>query len=257
MIWVYGFSICLLLLVADAQSAGPPVTDAGWHICLVALAFLVPPAFAATQALVVRRWRQIESGRRPVERIRRGLGTANFLVWLSAGAAIVTVLRWPSLVRVNGHLGQWPLVDELLVIAPSVFSTLLAWFVLQDAELSVSADPDAGSGAGWWQRLNLIGQRIRACFGLVLAPVLLLFLFRDLADCLFPTAQSGMVTGIGFCILLIGLWFAYPLIAAATWRTAPLGDTDLRQELDQICRRGDCVRKRFGCGTPAVRLSMP
>ncbi len=240
MVWITGISICLLLLAADLHRVQVPDTQVGWAVGRMLVAAMFAPGFAMIQTCVVRRrWLQVSHAARPADNVLRNLESANFLVWLSASAAIICILGWPAVVRVHWQLGQWVLLDELLVAAPLILSAVVSWLVIFDSH-QLAQPPVAKSGRRknllTHPGLNWVWQRFRILSGLVLIPVLVLFLMRDAANLWFPGEPSGVVLGFGFCILLVLLWVSYPMIAAATWKTSPLDDPDLQKDLDEICR---------------------
>ena len=232
MIWLTGICISLLLLLAEFQLGPFQVHNIGELLFMTGVATLAAPVFVLLQPLVIRLGRQ---SRRTTPgtgaRIRAWNETATFLVWLSASATIIFVIHWPVLVRSHWNLDRWPLVDEIMIALPSCISLAAVWLLSLHAE-SRASNTFRINRVVW----NEFCQRIRTTGGLVVIPVLLLFLVRDLAAGISGEFQSGLVTGAGFSILLLGLWVLYPLIVSATWPTAPLSDESLRLKLDNICQ---------------------
>ncbi len=230
MIWLVGFSICILLLAGDVAGDSPE-PDAFWTCSLVLFAAFTPPFMACIQSrLIAMRWGLVNIRQDVAPGILRRIRVSNFLVWFSSSAAIMIVLDWPSLVRGSWSLGQIPLVDEIVIAIPVMASSIFSWVVVHSSVQEAESELSGLFRIGQLNFALAIGQ-MRTFGGLVCLPVMILFLIRDMVTMVLPQEYMGLALGAGgalFFILLTGL---YPVIVATTWKTGPLPGESLQAEL--------------------------
>ncbi len=242
MLWLIGLLTTLLVLAADL-AAPQPVEAAGLHLCLAMACLLLAPAFAVLQSLLTaRRWAGVAILEHRAEFLHRSLLGSNLIIWLFGCVALLALAKWPQLVRQNWQLADWPLLDELALALPMVASLLLSWLVIFDAEKVLQPSADHGK---LWPRSQLAVQRLRTFGGLVLIPLVLLFLGRDLLDLWYPAGISPQWAGlasIGFVVALLG---CYPLLLSWTWKTRSLEDAALHQRLQEVAVEAGLPNERI------------
>lgn len=224
MIWPFGLSVFLFLLMADLPRYpwGHGSAAMGFVLALIA----VPPGFGLAQALVPG-GPDGDPGKPD-----RSWARVRVLVWFVCGLAVVTLTGWPEQVRSGWLPAGWPLLDEILIVIPSLVS--LALLRASERWISGRIRQTAGCAAGT--------LRFRNFAGLVILPVLVMFVYRDLV--LFHVAgpAAELVLCGGFAILLLLLWLLYPVLVGWIWSTRALPDRQLQRDLDAMCdRRG--IRK--------------
>jgi Zn-dependent protease with chaperone function len=231
--WFAGISICLLLLADDGRAGHSPSDPAA--VCgLVILAAIIPCLLAAIQARILAvRWgtqaRFAERRRIAVQRAK----IASSLVWLGLSCGTMLAFSWPSLVRNGWFPGSFPLIDEIVLSLPLAMSAMVAGLILAGIEVGDGlADPGKSSLDRRWTRFFAVEQ-LRTFFGFVLIPVMILFLVRDLVNIFVPIEFLTMAFGLGGTLFMLLLTAFYPLIAATTWKTSPLSDGGLADELRQ------------------------
>ncbi len=240
MIWLPGLIVALLILATDFISP-QPVAMAQQHVLLGIFCLALAPGFAMLQSWVtVRRWsnRPIQSHRAVF--LHRSLMGSNFLVWLFGCVAMLLMAKWPQLIRENWQFDRVPLLDEVALALPMIASLLLSWVLIFDAEKTLNQVSHAS-------RRGLASQRVRTFVGLVLVPVLLLFLGRDVARLVFPDGLTPVATCLsfaGFVFLLVNL---YPMILSLTWRTRAIEDAQLNDLLSRTATDAGMPNEKFLC----------
>ncbi len=233
MIWLAGLTIALLVLASDlfaAQAVSRPWS----HVIHAGMFMLLAPTFALLQSRVTaRRWAGVSVLNSRSEFLRHSLLGTNLVVWFCGCVALLVIARWPQLVRGNWAFDRVPLLDELALALPMIASLLVSWIVIHDAEKTILGhDTETGE-----RRCGLAWLRFRTFGGLVLVPVALVFLTRDLTHLLFPGGMSGLAIGLTFIVLLTCLLCFYPLLVSCSWKTARLPDRELEQSLLRISRQ--------------------
>ena len=241
MIWITGLLTALLVLAADFASASP-VQGVVQHALTGLLFLLLAPGFAVFQSLVTtRRWQERELSERRAEWLHRSLMTCNLVVWLFGCVALLVIARWPQVVRQNWQLGSVPLLDELILVLPMLGSILLSWIVIYDAETSLQP----GGTRSPSRRLKLAGQRFRTILGMVLVPVSLLFLARDILGLAFPEGAGNLATCLCYMTFLVAMLTFYPLLVSLSWKTGEIEDDELTRRLQTAARESGLPGERI------------
>jgi len=160
--------------------------------------------------------------------------------------AQVTQTDWLSLVRFRYGLGTWPLLDELVLLAPIVLTALACWTVLYPADKALRAYANAAvPGAAFrrpvWTFAQYMDFQIRHQILTVLVPISPIFLTYDLIS--GYEEQLYALTGLpwagdGLLVCIAGLVFLVsPEMLKAVWRTQPMPPGPLRSRLETLCER--------------------
>jgi STE24 endopeptidase len=153
--------------------------------------------------------------------------------------AIVYFCHWPAIVDVLG-IGEWVLLDELLVVAPFFLMILISFHITWTAEHSLDLHDFALVEYLLFQTRQL------------LLPVLPIFLFVLLGDLVVAASSGGVrwvaeakivadhypfVQWIGFGTLFLGLYCVMPFAMRIFWGLKPLPAGPVRDRLDEFSRR--------------------
>lgn len=237
--WVLILAVLLATTLAE-KAPSEAVDHAGMRMLLALAAMLVSPALAATMTAVVIRGirRDIHSWAMWVARF--GLGQQLHAALLVALVGAISYgLAWPQVVRVNLGLGNWVLVDDLLILAPIYVPLLLSWAVFYDVdrtvyELTAEEDEPVDSPARW----KYVLLHARHYLGLVLVPLLLVLTLYDSARILAPGFIEGPHGWMLVLPLVVLSVIALPQLLSLLWKTESLPTGELRERLTAVLR--DC-----------------
>lgn len=256
-----GFVVLLCLVCSELQTA-QVATDLGWRIVAVALFGVSVPGVAFFQSLLIYEQTNTDDEEARREQFMRRLSVSTLIIWGLASFAIVWFARWHDVVRGNWNLDRFPLVDEALILLPVLGSLIASWFVIHDIQHRldqpsvdeptaidersvVAARPAkprtsngsaaAPSGSFWRSRLEFVAIRIRVYLLLILIPLTIAILGRDLAPWLgqFADWQAASI-GTAACLLIAA---GFPTLLMWLWRTGEVGDPALRAELARECQQ--------------------
>lgn len=233
-------AILAAVLVAIASIGGDdsPVAGLAWRLLVVASAALVAPlaALVGTQKLAFAIADDDESDR-AISRLQSALAG----LWLVAVGTILLIAQWPRIVRNNWGLGQWPLIDELMILLPVIAPLLLVWAALFRLERAayiaacmarqvVPSPPNLGS---------YLWLNVRHQLALVLLPPLAVVGTFETLESL-NVAPVRLAAAWWFMLPLAGMMLVLmPVAVRRIWKTTPLMGA-LRTALDDVCRRRRC-----------------
>ncbi|WP_254511367.1 M48 family metalloprotease [Anatilimnocola floriformis] len=159
-------------------------------------------------------------------------------LWLSASLAVIYLWDWPALVRITWGWNAWPLVDDLLVLAPVVGSLVLVWITFYYVEQTAQKMREATE-----PRQSLIAYLAWQCrhyLAMALVPALVVLGVQDFGAYFgqqeLLTATSAKLSWLGIPVLA-SLVIALPLLLRRLWPTSSLPTSDLRTELEAISQR--------------------
>ena len=261
--FVVGFVILFCLFCSEYSAVG----SAGHlreRIGGIVLLTCLVPALAMLQTFMVSRKVQYqEIDDENWERVRRRVSSCHTAVWLAASVATIYAFRWHDVVRAEWGLGQFVLVDEILILGPVLLSLLASWAVFYDlkpkqkvsvllqtnlpreaAVNKAAANRDATSK---WSSLNLrawlfcperqefVSIRFRLYILVLIVPLLLAVTINDLAPTvqrLGPVVATLLIVtgGLGTLALL-------PTLAGLPWKLMTPSDEvgeAVEQELNQF-----------------------
>jgi Zn-dependent protease with chaperone function len=160
-------------------------------------------------------------------------------------ALLVFETGWVQLVRTTWHLARYPLVGELVLVAPVLVAAVLCWLAMYptDRALRVSAGTgpaSAACSAVWtvWQYLDF---QVRYQILTVLVPMSLFVLAFDLMGLygrrLVALAGFVWVPELVLAVVAGSIFLASPVMLRHLWRTQRLAPSPLRSRLEETCRQ--------------------
>jgi len=229
-----GFVILLCLVCSEIQAA-EVATDLWTRIIFVALISLSVPGLALFQTLVVsRRIRETDLKLRQHESLLNRLSVCHSAVWLTASLAIVWAVRWQDVVRGNWNFDRWPLLDEAVILAPVVLSLVASWAVFYEIQYAIKkADAKTVERRNWHSRLAFVSIRFRVYFLMILIPVGIAILARDLSP-ITSTMNPSLKTAT-LALALLGMAAGFPFLLLLIWKNRPIKDQSLKDELMNTC----------------------
>ena len=241
--------IAVLCALATGESAGQPVGGALWRTALTLAGVFIVPLAAALSSLRLVRSLAAEDGPSPAEceRIWSHIHSAVVGLWLAIVASTMYLLQWPRVVRSDWSLAAWPLVDELLVLAPVVLPLVLLWMVMY--RLQYAAQRALARERGVTPPAPQVWAYVWECgrhhLALVLLPVLLVVGVGELLVWLWPAlAQQSLWL---YVPLLAAMLVFLPVALKNIWSTSPLPRGAQRDRLLNIC-------KSEGAGVRAILI---
>ena len=240
MIWFVGIYILLLLLSSEMIPSAPVqnnLPDNLQALLWIALATMGVPLFASIQSVVVvKRWGGTAThalgSYEP--RALRSLHLACVSIWACSALSIVTVLGWPTIVRNDWQLDRIPLLDELVIALPIIGSITIAWILLHSAEQTLVKNRESTrlqfNIHDAWRSAS---ARLRLICGLLLLPLAIFFLSRDVVSMMAPSGGVSQWTTAMLLIDLIILVFLYPWLISKTWQTRDIQDRSLLARLNR------------------------
>jgi Zn-dependent protease with chaperone function len=237
--------IAVLAALAQTESAEAlPVEGWVWRVGLVFAGMLLAPLVAAcgslsmTRAFAAGRFhRQCSYARYQfLQRLATGL-------WLLASGVVLYVLQWPAIVRVNWSLAEWPLVDELCILAPIVLPLGLLWLAFYQVENAAhravarqTGSSDRSLSAGSYLLLQA-----RHHLGLALLPALAVIAGQELLAKYGPPWANDERAWWLCLPVAAGLLLALPLLLRNIWRTTSLPVGPLRERLEAVLHDQKCA----------------
>lgn len=162
----------------------------------------------------------------------------SYFLWLGCTLAIVYVLGWPRVVRGNWQLDRWPLVDDLVVLAPTLLSLFALWtgiFWLQRSRIAASLAhlPLGSSPLRSWPRslARYLALQARHQLLLVLIPALLVLAASEISSAVSPASETSWPMATWLLPLLLVALPLLPLVIVRFWKTEPLPSSPLRDRL--------------------------
>lgn len=236
---------------AILTAAAEPVSNGHWLLVLLTT-LAAPLATACDGGWFVARLRQQSATdqlcwQQASARYER-FQLAGLWLWLACSLAIIYLLNWPAVVRIEWGWRTWPLVDEVFILLPVIGSLLLVWmtFYLVERSACLVKGTVARASSVWsylsWNVRHYLALAIIPAFVVIGAQELFAH-FRPAAD---PTVGSLPTAAWLLCLpAIVVLPAALPLLLARVWPTVDLPAGELRDELVRISRE----RK-----TPLTRL---
>lgn len=248
----------LLATLARTEPVPAPGTaellDSTWRLALILVTTLAAPLATACDGywFVSRLSRRLPTLSsewvQAAERYQK-LQLASLWIWLAGSLAIIYLLDWPAIVRSDIAGANWPLVDDLLILAPVIGSLLLIWIAFHTIEstarqlrcLSQEAGSRQAQVAADHSLVQYLAWQFRHYLAMALVPALLVIAANDLAlqySSAIPwpawfTTQTAWMIGLPLlAVLPIGL----PLLLARLWPTSELPAGELRTNLEAISR---------------------
>jgi Zn-dependent protease with chaperone function len=182
--------------------------------------------------IVTRRFHHSKLSATERESTLRRLSTCHSAVWLSASLAIIWAVRWQDIVRGNWQLDRWPLLDEFLIIAPVIFSLVASWAIFFEIQRSLEPERRLFDWQGLASRMAYVSIRFRVYVVMVLIPISIAILARDLAPWIESLPLGSQAALSLICVLLVTAGF--PFLLLVVWKTGRISDERLRTALLQL-----------------------
>lgn len=244
----FSILIAVLVALATAESEYAGTVPPAWRVALATAAALAGPIVAWLGFLRIAAIQNAISSPAFFEHQRLALASRCaslerwvMRLWLGGNVFFFTVGGWASVVRTEWNLTRWPLADELAILAPLVVSLLLVWTAFYWLEERVRGVEVLRNRRTSLARLaRFLGMQVRQQLGLLIVPPLLVALGTDLAIW-WGVGEAADKKGFLPAGLLGGMLAAMPLVLRQVWKTAPLPEGSLRQELLAIFRERKCA----------------
>ncbi|MEM7455522.1 MAG: M48 family metalloprotease [Planctomycetota bacterium] len=240
-----GLLIIACLFLSESTARNAPDSIHANVVAVLALTFLVPALALLQTVFVSRLWNFESLDQDERASISRRMTICHTAVWIATSLMISGWTGWQNLVRENLGLKYFPVLDDLLVVAPMLVAMLLSWGIFFDLQNTrARKTPDTvkqmnrpGRFRSWLpgrDRIKFIGIRARLYLLLALVPVLIFAILRDFTDLSrFPPAVAFSVLLVVATSLVIG----FPDLVCFIWNIKPVECRKLRQELLEICHK--------------------
>ena len=154
-------------------------------------------------------------------------------VWGATGLLVFAGLDWPSLVAVTWMLADVPVLYELVLFSPLMFSLVGSWFAFFDIE-QLYLRPRKRWTINWLKRWAFISVRIRTHLMTMLVPLVILLTGLRLSHFI----QNFSLPQIVLAAAILGLWISAitPFLFLFVWETRPIADDQLLTSLRDICQ---------------------
>jgi len=225
------FLTCLLLGILLLAEGTAELTVSPARVLLaISLVTLSPIVLAWLQGVELARNRRLAGPQPELEsRALRQADVIHFSAWACASLAGVWLMQWPTLVKSTLGLGDWMLIDELLLIAPATISLVASWLLFesttrQKESREVSDAKKVTLFEHLLRRFPATVFRVQHSFGLVLLPLLLLFAIRDLWSGQSGSPTSTLMAGVAALVCIVVLYPFYLRFVLPSQPLQPEGD---------------------------------
>lgn len=240
------FVIIIYFFVSEF-TAPQTIADPWTRVCVMMLLLFAVPAAALFQTrILANRYRKRKISFDEHQTLQKRMSINHTAVWLCASIAIIAGVRWHDIVRGQWQLDRWPILDELVIVAPVLFALVGSWAIFYDIDRlfvhqsKSQQDPSTTSTElstkqkrphDWKSRLKYVSIRFRVHVLMILVPLLFVALVRDT----IPSGPPEKVIALGalFAILFAAI---YPFLLMFIWNTRPLKG-ELETELFELCRK--------------------
>ncbi len=207
------------------------------------LTLLIPLATGAGSWVCARTLRRAGGFNRAASLFGRIHVTLRFAL-LGLFALLVFQTDWLRVVRVDWHMGRYPLVDELVLIAPVLIAMVLSYLAMYPTDRALRSAAGGSLGEPIGQPVWTLGQymdfQIRNQILTVVVPMSLFVLAADLmrehGRSLIRWTNVPWAPEIGLACVAGGIFVLAPLMLRSIWQTERLKDPYLRLRLEQVCR---------------------
>ena len=224
-----GMIIVLYLMVSEMGDVAL-VSDVWNRFWVTVLSTLVAPAWALSQVTRLERRKQkqpLSFGEQ--QKLLRKMSANHAGVWLASGLFIVGVVKWQNVVRGNWRLDHWPMLDELVILAPLIIALVASWAVFYELQRTASvAKP-------WYDRLRYVALHVRVYVAIVMIPIAVMILLKDFSHNF--ESLSGPSAAIVATVTIIGLLALFPFAMLLVWRHQKMEDSETRTEINEICNK--------------------
>lgn len=235
----------LLVVVCAISSAGSDAAHlegAGWRMLAALAGVAIAPltALVAHSAIARGLNSRVIDPRQSQRRLERW---GSLVAWLWAGGSLVVlyVARLPDVVRAFEFTLAWPLLDDLLILAPLLAGLVLVWIALYRIERTLRHFAAPGEPSPEVCLRKYLELRVRHHLGLTLLPALLIL------GVLESAVKLELTTGVAdprswwlWTALIAAAVLALPLVLKWLWQAQRVDDSPLKRRLLESCRRLGC-----------------
>lgn len=224
---LFGLAIVLVLMLGEISSSNQIIASDETRVALLILLTSIPPLFAAAQVCLFHYRFSAASDFDSKRGALARFAMWHFAVWLLSSIAIVVVIQWQLTVRSSWNLDRFPAIDEMLILAPSLVSLILSWFILFETQSTSIEDLEVGSA-----RQEYVALRCRVYLMMVLIPILLMILVKDFWYLIERLPLYVLLAATFSC--LIGLLAIMPILVGKLWASRSVSPDEGRQRMLQI-----------------------
>lgn len=151
---------------------------------------------------------------------------------------------WVRMVRIDWHLGHYPLIDELVLVSPVLLATVLCWLVMYPTDRALRIAAGGGLGDPTSQPVWTLGQyldfQVRYQILTILVPMSLFILASDLMSAygrqLVSLAGVTWIPELVLAVVAGGIFLVSPVLLRHLWQTQKMEPSPLRNRLEETCR---------------------
>ncbi len=237
--------VALVYLSEDAARWWPWSIDLSLNERLLA-ALLSPALLIGVNAVALHGCRRRMDRRGSWRAVRLADRLMTAAVWLALAMHAFNIAALDLHGAVRTRLGDWVLVDEVIAMLPPLAVILGAWWAYYPVnrrlrEASLIRHLDAGRAIyPIWTRHEYVVAQARLHFGLVLLPALFIMGWVEGIDFFWRLSVSDEVAPwwrhVALALGVAAIFLFAPTFMTRIWKTHPLGEGELRQRLEQLCR---------------------
>ena len=229
------FGVCvIILLLAGEFGQQAPVPDPRAKLLAILFTLVAIPGVALAQHCWLTRKHASYSFLETEIVIDRMLRFHSGL-WFLSSLVVILCFRWNDILRENWKLNQWPIVDEVFLLLPTLGALLLSSLIQTRTRMYIESQPQENRSSvdslAWKKTLRIAVFRFRYMAGIVLIPAFLVFLLRDTVAL---KLQGWWITGLFLGVL--GLLVIYPRIVLRIWPTRKIPDSDFEEKADRLAQ---------------------
>ncbi|MGI9494469.1 MAG: M48 family metalloprotease [Mariniblastus sp.] len=240
---IVGAVIVLMLLGSELTGAQPVKHEQLWlTLFMVGVLAILVPGLAVFQTYFV----SIQSPLNQVDVKHRDqaiarLSACHTAVWLSASLATVWAIRWQDVVRGTWKLDRWPLLDELFILLPVVFSLFTSWIIFSDLTGKISKSDSLYLLIK--RKIGITCIRFQSCLLFVIFPAVIIIFIRDLEP--YLTSLNAFEKSVSFAALFVTLSAGLPLLLLTTCSHTNFNDQVLKHQIKTIFTQNQINLRRL------------
>ena len=226
---LFGLAIVLVLMLGENSNSSQWIGSDETRVALLILLTAIPPLFAAGQVCLFHyRFAGVsdfESKRCTLSRF----AVWHFAVWLTSSVAIVVLIQWQFTVRNSWNLDRFPAIDEMLILAPSLVSLIMSWFILFETQSQNIEECEIRAA-----RNEYVSLRCKIYLLVALVPIMAMILVKDFWYLFENLPMYGLMT-ILFLVLLT-LLATMPWLVGKLWSSRSVSELEGRTRMLQLCK---------------------
>ena len=217
--------------------------------------FLLWSLMTVTVRSVLIRLERFAQVRSPLSRLPGRVDLIMRTVVLGLFAVQLTIGGWADMVCAEWQLTRFVLLDELMLLLPFVLMLLMKWYCFYPVNRFVRQHVVAGrlsrgdSARPAWSRRQYLSFQIRHSLLLILVPLFLILAHKDIVELIalrwFANGDKLLLTKGTLAMMTQSIVLAggvmiiifSPLLLRRIWVTRSLPSGQLRDRLEEFCRR--------------------